>query len=183
MWFLAKLAQKILNNFWYTWLTYKVISCNLQPCSCLSQFLVAFEHCIFYFRDSFFNYVSIIYGIAVINIGLIVYLFNFFGKRSENEAPYFSDIYNLILSIIGICIISWFLYDIHKYKISLKNHYNLQEEKEEMPEKEENLSISMPTTPRITSNHGSTLTFRRLTSNQYSYETPALKEAGPKFTE
>jgi hypothetical protein len=138
---------------------------------------------LFFFRDSFFNYVSIIYGIAVINIGLIVYLFNFFGRRSENEAPYFSDIYNLILSIIGISIISWFLYDIHMYKISLKNHYNLQEEKEEMPEKEENLSISMPTTPRITSNHGSTLTFRRLTSNQYSYEIPAVKEAGPKFTE
>ena len=112
-----------------------------------------------------------------------MYLFNFFGKRSENEAPYFSDIYNLILSIIGISIISWFLYDIHIYKISLKNHYNLQEEKEEMPEKDQNLSISMPTTPRIISNHGSTLTFRRLTSNQYSYETPALKEASPKFTE
>ena len=112
-----------------------------------------------------------------------MYLFNFFGRRPENEAPYFSDIYNLILSIIGICIISWFLYDIHIYKISLKNHYNLQEEKEEMPEKDQNLSISMPTTPRIISNHGSTLTFRRLTSNQYSYETPALKEVGPKFTQ
>jgi hypothetical protein len=111
-----------------------------------------------------------------------VYLLHFFGKMSENEATYFSDIYNLILSIIGICIISWFLYDIHKYKIFLKNHYNLQEEKEEIPEKEENLSISMPSTPSITLNHGSTLTFRRLTSNQYSYETPALKEAGPKFT-
>ena len=106
-----------------------------------------------------------------------MYLFNFFGKRSENEAPYFSDIYNLILSIIGISIISWFLYDIHKYKISLKHHYKLQEEKVEMPETEEDLSISMPNTPRTPSTHGSTLTFRRLTSNQYSYETPAPKEA------
>ena len=109
-----------------------------------------------------------------------MYLFNLFGKRSENEAPYFSDIYNLILSFIGICTISWFLYDIHKYKISLKNNYKLQEEKVEMPEKEEDLSISMPSTPNISSNHGSTLTFRRLTSNQYSYETPALKEATAK---
>ena len=66
------------------------------------------------------------------------------------------------------------------YKISLKNHYNLQEEKEEMPEKEENLSISMPSTPSIISNHGSTLTFRRLTSKLDSYETPALKDATPK---
>ena len=112
-----------------------------------------------------------------------MYLFNFFGRRSENEAPYFSDIYNLILSIIGISIISWFLYDIHIYKISLKNHLNLQEGKEEMPEKEENLSISMPSTPRISSTHGFTLTFRRLTSNVYSYETPAQKEAIPKPTE
>ena len=112
-----------------------------------------------------------------------MYLFNFFGKRSENEAPYFSDIYNLILSTIGICIISWFLYDIHKYKISLKSHYNLQEEEREMPEKEKDLSISMPSTPRISSTHGSTLTFRRLNSNVYSYETPAQKEAIPKPTE
>ena len=112
-----------------------------------------------------------------------MYLFNLFGKRSENEAPYFSDIYNLILSTIGICIISWFLYDIHKYKITLKNHYNLQEENREIPEKEEDLSISMPSTPRITSTPGSTLTFRRLTSNVYSYETPAQKEAIPKPTE
>ena len=107
-----------------------------------------------------------------------MYLFNFFGKRSENEAPYFSDIYNLILSTIGICIISWFLYDIHKYKISLKNHYKLQAV--EMPGKEEDLSISMPSTPRTPSTHGSTLTFRRLTSKLDSYETPALKEAIPK---
>jgi hypothetical protein len=111
---------------------------------------------------------------------MIVYLFNLFGKRSENEAPYFSDIYNLILSTIGICIISWFLYDIHKYKISLKNYYKLQEEKVEMAEKEEDLSISMPSTPRTPSTHGSTLTFRRLTSKLDSYETPALKEAIPK---
>ena len=55
-------------------------------------------------------------------VGLLVYSFNLFGKQSKEEPQYWSDLYNLILSTVGIGFISYFLYDIHYYFTWLRDH-------------------------------------------------------------
>ena len=63
-----------------------------------------------------------IYGIGLVMVGLLVYSFNLFGKKSKEEPQHWSDLYNLILSTVGIGFISYFLYDICYYFAWLRDH-------------------------------------------------------------
>ena len=58
-------------------------------------------------------------------IGIIIYTFDLFGKESKvKERPsVWSDVYNLFCSVVGIVIISWLMYDIHKYLTWMRDFY------------------------------------------------------------
>ena len=78
-------------------------------------------------------------------VGIIVYAFNLFGKRSKIEPAFWSDLYNLFLSIVGILIISWILYDIHSYLAWLRNYCKNDEIQLKMVESDNGeLIISVP---------------------------------------
>ena len=77
------------------------------------------------FLDSLANIYSIVYGIALIIFGLVMYIFDYAGKYSK-LASYppgtLSESFNLFLCIAGIGIITVLLYDLHAYLTSLKNY-------------------------------------------------------------
>ena len=58
-------------------------------------------------------------------IGIIIYTFDLFGKESKvkERTSVWSDVYNLFCSVVGIVIISWLMYDIHKYLTWMRDFY------------------------------------------------------------
>ena len=54
-------------------------------------------------------------------IGIIINVFSLFGIYG---GYYESEIFNIILSVLGIIIISWLMFDIHKYIAMMKDGYN-----------------------------------------------------------
>ena len=72
-------------------------------------------------RDAFVDVFSVIYGIGVLMIGIIINVFSLFGIYGDY---YESEIFNIILSVLGIIIISWLMFDIHKYIAMMKDGYN-----------------------------------------------------------
>ena len=72
-------------------------------------------------RDAFVDVFSVIYGIGVLMIGIIINVFSLFGIYGDY---YESEIFNIILSVLGIIIISWLMFDIHKYLAMMKDGYD-----------------------------------------------------------
>ena len=77
-------------------------------------------------RDAFVDVFSVIYGIGVFMIGIIINAFSLFGIPNY----YDNEILNIILSVLGIIIISWLMFDIHKYLAMMKDGYNDDNQKE-----------------------------------------------------
>ena len=78
----------------------------------------------FNFRDSFWQVFSFIYGIGIIMVGILIFTFDLFGKtaKTPNSAAA-SEIYTFILSLIGIIIIAYLMYDIQKYNNMIRDYY------------------------------------------------------------
>ena len=71
-------------------------------------------------RDAFVSVFSVIYGIGILMIGIIVNAFSLFGIPNY----YDNEIFNIFLPVLGIVIISWLMFDIHKYLAMMKDGYN-----------------------------------------------------------
>ena len=83
------------------------------------------------FLDSLANIYSLVYGIALIVVGLVMYIFDHASKMSKLKGyppGTLSESFNLFLCIAGIGIISVLLYDINAYLNSLKNYQAQGEE-------------------------------------------------------
>ena len=83
------------------------------------------------FLDSLANIYSLVYGIAIIVVGLVMYIFDHASKMSKLRGyppGTLSESFNLFLCIAGIGIISVLLYDINAYLNSLKNYQAQGEE-------------------------------------------------------
>jgi len=65
---------------------------------------------------------SIVYGISIFIIGIIVYMFDLFGKGSKRQLSYAGEGFNMYLCIVGIVWLAWLMYDINKY-ITMMNEY------------------------------------------------------------
>ena len=72
-----------------------------------------------FYRDAFVSVFSVTYGIGILMISIIVNFFGLFGLPSY----YSGDIFNTVLSIIGIIIISWLMFDIYKYLVMMQDDY------------------------------------------------------------
>lgn len=76
------------------------------------------------FWDSFVTVFSFMYGIALVMIAMIIYVFDHFGKRSKITFSVAGDAFNMFLCIIGIVVILFLLLDINKYLTMMKDYYD-----------------------------------------------------------
>lgn len=100
------------------------------------------------FLDSFSNTVSIMYALALIVLGIVVYIFDLFGPNAKTEGKpvgLLGEAFDLYLCLAGIIIISFLIYDITKHLEIVKQYHNHEEAPIKLIEDENGeLMISIP---------------------------------------
>ncbi len=66
---------------------------------------------------------SIVYAIAILIIGIIIYFFDLFYTTESMSRVRSSEIFNMYLCIVGSGWLIWLMYDIQKYVNMMKDYF------------------------------------------------------------